>query len=302
MINGQPRIVSLLPAATEMICGAGLRDALVGVSHECNWPPGVERLPRVTRSRVDSTADSRAIDEQVKALFAAGEPLYEVDAALLAELQPTLIVTQSQCDVCAVSYASVAQVVAEHPTLAATEVISLNPRSLAEVLADVERIGAAAGAAAGARRFTASLRRRIDAVRQEAASRGTQPLRTVVIEWVDPLMVAGNWTPELVELAGGDYGLAVAGGHSPTIEWQTLINYLPEVIIVAPCGFALDRSRREAESLASRPGWRSLPAVADGRVLIVDGDAYFNRPGPRLVDSLELARDALCGRFAMRAN
>lgn len=214
MIDGKPRIVSLLPAATEMICGAGLGEALVGVSHECNWPPGVERLPRLTRSRVDSSAGSRVIDDQVKALFAAGEPLYEVDAELLAALRPTLVVTQSQCDVCAVSYESVASAVAIHAALAGTEVIALNPRSLGDILGDIVRIGTRARRPDGAQSFAASLHERIEAVRRRAAARRGPRPRVVVIEWVDPVMVAGNWTPELVELAGSEYGMAIAGDHS----------------------------------------------------------------------------------------
>jgi iron complex transport system substrate-binding protein len=292
-MSRSPRIVSLLPAATEMTCGAGLRNSLVGVSHECNWPSGVEGLPRLTRSRVDSSADSGAIDEQVKALFAAGEPLYEVDVAQLVALKPTLIVTQSQCDVCAVSYASVAKAVATTPALAGCKLVALNPRTLGEVIDDVERIGAATGALDSARAFADSLRCRVAAIAALAAGRTGRRPRVLVIEWIEPLMIAGNWTPELVALAGGAYGLASAGSHSPYVTWQAVVDFAPEVLFVAPCGFNLERSEREARRLADLPHWRDLPAVRDGHVHIVDGDAYFNRPGPRLVDSLELLSNRL---------
>ena len=283
------RIVSLLPAATEMICGIGLREQLVAVSHECNWPPGLDGLPRVTRSRINSSADSAAIDAQVKHLVASGEAMYEVDADLLAALWPDLIVTQAQCDVCAVSLASVEGVVASRAELSEARVLALNPRSLAEVLQDIERIGAAAGAREEAREYADSLRARVEAVRA-AARREPRPRRprVVVIEWVDPLMAAGNWTPELVEIAGGDYGLATAGRHSPYVAWDEIIAFAPETLIVAPCGFGLARSVREAERLTHLPGWKQLPAVVLNNASVIDGDAYLNRPGPRLVESLEL--------------
>jgi iron complex transport system substrate-binding protein len=288
MSSHPPRIVSLFPAATEMVCGIALHSRLVGVSHECNWPPGVEELPRVTRSRIDSAAWSGAIDEQVKALVSAGEPLYEVDQELLISLRPDLIVAQSQCDVCAVSFESVAELTAERPELARSQVLALNPRSLDEVLLDIERIGAAAGAVAAAHALVASLRERIAAVRDSAAAASGRRPRVAVIEWIEPLMIAGNWTPELVKMAGGDYALANSGEASPYVSWSKLVDFAPEVVVVAPCGFNFNRSLREATQLELRPEWAALPAVAHRQVHVVDGDAHFNRPGPRLVDSLEL--------------
>ncbi|WP_428307539.1 cobalamin-binding protein [Lacipirellula sp.] len=289
-----PRIVSLLPAATEMICGIGLREQLVGVSHECNYPHGLEGLPRLTRSRIDSSADSAAIDAQVKALAATGESFYEVDADRLAALRPDLIVTQGECcDVCAVSLSSVERIVAERKELRETQVVALNPESLDEVLADIERIGAAAGATVVAEQYVLSLRERIADVRA-AVEASTVPSarrpRVAVIEWIEPLMTAGNWTPELVELAGGNYGLAEAGRHSPYVEWRQIVEFAPEVLVIAPCGFDLERSRQEAACLEQLPGWAEVPAVAQGRATVIDGDAYLNRPGPRLIESLELLR------------
>ena len=289
VVPAAPRIVSLFPAATEMICAIGLGDALVGVSHECNWPPEVNALPRLTRSRVDSAADSAAIDAQVKSLLAAGQDLYVLDAQLLAALRPTLVVAQAQCDVCALSADAVQLTVRANANLAQATVLALDPRSLDDVLVDIERIGRAAGQEKVAHRFAWALRQRIGEVRRQVAARpaGRRP-RVAVIEWIDPLMVAGHWTPELVALAGGDYGLAAAGRPSPCVTWEDLLRYAPERIVVAPCGFDLPRTRREAAALENRPGWSILPAVQGGRVLLVDGDAHFNRPGPRLVDALEL--------------
>lgn len=287
MTTAPQRIVSLYPAATEMVCAIGLGERLVGVSHECNWPPEIASLPRLTRSCVDSSAGSAAIDAQVKALAAAGAPLYELDAERLAELRPELILAQAQCDVCAVSFDAVVGAVAASPVLERAAVLALNPTSLADVLVDVERIGVAAGAAVQTRSYVAELQRRIDVVRQSASRSVAPPPSVVVIEWIAPLMIAGNWTPELVETAGGAYELARAGEHSCYVSWPSVREYSPQVIVVAPCGFDLARSRREAKELESLPGWEQLPAVRNGQVHVVDGDAYFNRPGPRLVDSLE---------------
>jgi iron complex transport system substrate-binding protein len=287
------RIVSLLPAATEIVCGIGLREQLVGVSHECNWPSGLESLPRLTRSRIDSSADSAAIDAQVKSFAASSQSFYEIDAELLAALRPDVIVTQGECcDVCAVSLSTVERIVAARSELAATRVVPLSPESLAEVLQDVERVGAAARADAAARGYANSLRRRVEAVRAKvemalSLTRLRRP-RVAVIEWVEPIMAAGNWTPELVEIAGGAYGLATAGDHSPYVTWDEVVAFAPEVLVIAPCGFDLVRSQIEAQRLAQLPDWHELPAVAQQNAAVIDGDSYLNRPGPRLVESLEL--------------
>jgi len=287
MIPGKPRIVSLFPAATEIVFGLGLDAQLVGVSHGCHWPSSVSRLPRLTNSRVDSAAASGAIDTQVKSLLQQGESLYQIDETLLTELQPGLIITQSQCDVCAVSVEAVEAVIARQPALAQTQLLTLNPRSLAEVLLDVERIGDAAGAGNAGREYSASLRERIVAVRAAAPAAGRGRPRVAGVEWLEPLMVAGNWTPEIVEIAGGEYGLASERAPSPYVAWPEIAQYAPDLLVVAPCGFDLDRSQREAQQLQSLPGWDALPAVRRGQVFVVDGDAYFNCPGPRLVDTLE---------------
>ena len=249
-----------------MIGAIGLADALVGVSHQCNWPPRVNDLPRLTRSRIDSAADSTTIDAQVKSLCAAGEGLYQLDAELLAALRPTLVVAQAQCEVCALSVAAVRAALHDRSPLASTALLTLSSHSIEEVLLDVERVGRAAQADHPAQRFAASLRNRIAEVRRQVAARGDRPRpRVAVIEWIDPLMVAGHWTPELVALAGGDYGLAAAGQPSPYVPWEELVRYAPERIIVAPCGFDLPRTQREAAALERLPGWATLPAVEPDR-------------------------------------
>ena len=284
------RIVSLLPSATEIVFGLGLQDQLVGASHECNWPPEVKGKPQLTRSNVDSTASSGQIDRQVKTLMKAGSSLHEVDAELLVSLAPDLIITQTQCDVCAVSYESVLDIVSSNVALNSTSVIALNPTSLAAVLEDITRIGAATGAIEAARRYRENLQQRIDTVVANRPQESRR-LRTLVIEWTEPLMIAGNWTPGLVELAGGEYGLAKAREPSRYVDWSEVVDFAPEVLVIAPCGFDLQRSEEERRQLAQAEPWQRLPAVRSGQVYAVDGDALFNRSGPRLVDSLEMLAD-----------
>jgi iron complex transport system substrate-binding protein len=285
----RPRIVSLLSSATEMLFTLGLGDCVLAVSHECDWPPEVAVKPRATFSHVDSSQSSAAIDEQVKRTLAAGEPLYGIDGELLAQLRPDLIVTQAQCDVCAIRYDDVVDLVATMPSISSARIVALNPVSLDDVLGDIQRVAEAAGVRDRGLEVVAILGARIDRVR-----RATEPLsaaqrpRTVVVEWTEPLMLAGNWMPELVELAGGTCPLAVAGRHSECIEWEHVVAFDPEAIVVAPCGFGLERSEREAKLLKSRPHWNEIAAVGAGRVFVVDGNAYFNRSGPRLVESLEI--------------
>jgi len=275
-----------MPSGTETLFALGLGPLLVGVSHACDWPPEAAALPRLTRSKIDGLASGQEIDEQVRALMAADEPLYDIDAELLAELRPDLIVTQSQCDVCAVRYADVVRLVANIPGLRATSVLGLNPRRLEEAIEDALRLAKAAGALAAGVRLAAHLRARIDAVREQTARRPA--VVVACLEWLDPPMLAGNWGPELVELAGGRQPLTQAGMHSTYAEWPQIVAMAPEAIVVCPCGFDLERSAAEAASLGRVPGWQELSAVCAGRVYALDGNTYFNRPGPRLVDTLEL--------------
>jgi len=283
------KIASLLSSGTEMLCALGLESSLVAISHECDFPPSVADRPRITRSRITAIASSQEIDEQVRGLMASGAALYEIDAERLAACQPDLIVTQSQCDVCAVRYADVLAVVASQPSLAQTRVLALNPQSLGDVVGDLERLGHATGAVAPARRLQTEWQARIAAVEQATADldAAARP-RVAVVEWLEPLMLSGNWVPEIVALAGGRHELTPAGRHSPYVEWKELVDYDPQAIVVVPCGFDLARTLSCWKVLKALPGWQALSAVRAGRVHAVDGNAYFNRPGVRLVDSLEI--------------
>ena len=288
------RIASLLPSATEVLWALGLDERVVAVSHECDFPAAAKERPRATRSLVDGSAASGQIDDEVRRRLAAGEPLYELDRPLLARLAPDLIITQAQCDVCAVKLADVIEFVRKTPAVAAAEVLAIQPEGLDDVLRDVQQIGRAAGSEAAALELVAELAARIDRVRNAAGSldRPARP-SVVCIEWIDPLMTAGNWVPELVELAGGESLLAAKGEHSPYVKWDSIRKRNPDVIIVAPCGFDLNRTIAEAQTLQLLPGWDELAAVKQGRVWAVDGNAYFNRSGPRIVDSLEIVAHIL---------
>jgi iron complex transport system substrate-binding protein len=283
------RIASLLSSATEMLYGLGLGEQVVAVSHECDWPPEVAAKPKATVSHIDSAAPSRAIDDEVRSLVATGGSLYGVDADLLARLAPDVIVTQAQCDVCAVRYEDVLSAMRGRKELAGSRVIPLNPASLADVLADIIRLGAATDRAAEAERWTGELTARVDRVRTKTAdlTSGERP-RTAIIEWTDPIMLAGNWMPELLDWAGGVCPLARGGEHSRYVDWEKIVAFDPQLIVIAACGFDLERTLREAETLRALPGWKELSAVRAGRVAAVDGNAFFNRAGPRLVESLEM--------------
>ena len=290
------RIVSLISAGTEMLYALGLGEQVVAVSHECDWPPECRDLPRVTWSNIDSTAGSDAIDRQVRRLMEAGKPLYQIDAAKIAELRPDLIVTQAQCDVCAVAYDDVLAAVKNSPALQRTQVLSLNPRSLSDVFNEMLQLGAAAGELQKATEVVDGLRMRVERIRSLTArfSQSDRP-RVAIIEWTEPLMLAGNWVPELIDIAGGRCELTLSGPHSRVHTWEELMEFDPEVIVVCPCGFASDRSAIELDRLTVRPEWNSFSAVRNNQVFAVDGNAYFNRPGPRLVNSLELLNDLIFG-------
>ncbi|MFB6161804.1 MAG: ABC transporter substrate-binding protein [Haloferacaceae archaeon] len=274
------RVVTMLPSATEIVYALGVEP--VAVSHECDHPPGARERPSVDRTRVDPDADSAAIHEQVAAAE-RGEGVYAIDRETLRAADPDLVVTQGVCDVCAVD-----RVVVEDAVDALDldcEVLTTDPHLLADVFADIERIGAALGRAEAAADLVADLRARVERV--ETAVEGRPRPRTAVLDWLDPLMVSGHWVPDLVERAGGAFGLAAPGERSTTREWADLRAYDPEVLVAAPCGFDPDRTRREADALTDRPGYADLAAVRDGRAYAVDGNHLVNRPGPRLVDTLE---------------
>ncbi|RQG94393.1 ABC transporter substrate-binding protein [Natrarchaeobius chitinivorans] len=277
------RIVTTLPSATEIVAALGTEP--VGVSHECDHPPGVESIPSITHSRIDAAASSEEIDRQV--LEAADDGgVYDVDVETLDRLDPELIVTQGMCDVCAVDEAVVADAVDRID--ADPEVLPTDPHSVADVLDDIERIGRATRREERAREVRADLENRIDRVRTIAgeAGSGERP-RVAIFDWTDPVMVAGHWTAELVEWAGGEYGLAGVGDPSRPREWADIREYDPNVVIVAPCGFGLEQTADNLTDLTDRDGWTDLTAAREGRVWAMDGHHYLNRPGPRLVETLE---------------
>ena len=283
------RIVSLISSATEMVCLFGRGEALVGISHECDYPAEIAAKPRLTRSLVDAAASSAAIDGQVRSLAESHSALYEIDVDALARLEPELVLTQAQCDVCAVRYEDVVDAVAALPFGVRPRMMALNPQSLEDVFADIARVGEAIGSGEAAARVLADLRRRVERVRSRSAELAANgPRRVACLEWIEPPMLAGNWMPELVAWAGGSCELTTAGRHSTVADWQAIVDFDPEVIVIMPCGFDLPRAIVEAQTLPALHGWERLAAVRQGRVFAVDGNAYFNRSGPRLVDSLEI--------------
>ena len=289
MTSSNLRIVSLLPSATEIVAALGLMDAIVGRSHECDYPPEIQNRPVCTEAQLNSGKPSAQIDSDVRELVQNVLSIYKINIDVLEQLQPTHIVTQDQCDVCAVNFEDVEKAVAEL-TESQPKVISLQPNVLSDVWADIERVGTTLGVES--QPLLTQLQSRIEACSSKIQGLSERPT-VAAIEWTDPLMASGNWIPELVEIAGGKLLFGVAGQHSPYIEWDALLKADPEVIIIMPCGFDLERTHQETIPLEQHPEWSSLRAVRTGKVFITDGNAYFNRPGPRLVDSLEILAEIL---------
>ena len=284
------RVVSLLPSATEIVCALGRRDQLVGRSHECDFPAEVSSLPVCTRASFSDGA-SREIDDRVTDLVTRGLSLYDIDLDRLSELQPDIVLTQDQCKVCAVHLSEVEEALAQH-TGSHVEIVSLAPEVLSDVWRDVTHVGEALGAAPEAHRLAAGLAERVSEVGEQTGALPDSP-SVVCLEWIDPLMAAGNWIPELVTIAGGRARLGESGRHSPRIEWGDLLAADPDVLVVTACGFDLERTAQEMGPLTGHPSWRELRAATTGRVFLTDGNAYFNRSGPRLVESLEILAEIL---------
>lgn len=276
----------MLPSATEIVCLLGLRESLVGVSHECDFPPEVRRLPAVVHTSFDSARLSQhRIDEMVRSSLASGGGLYTVDEALLERLRPDLVIAQELCDVCAVPPASVLRAIERLDP--APRVISLHPHSLSDVIEDVRAIGNATGTSARAALEVAALEERLSRVRDAVEGASSRP-RVAALEWLDPIMASGHWVPEMVRIAGGTDCLGREGEPSMCVEWKRVVDAAPEVLILMPCGFDVERTASDAALLARRPAWDGLPAVSAGEVYAVDGGAYFNRSGPRLVTGVEI--------------
>jgi iron complex transport system substrate-binding protein len=273
------RIASLVPSATEMLFALGLGESVVAVTHECDYPPAAHSLPHLTRTVLPAGLDARGIDEAVKATVGEGRALYELDEERLLELAPDLIVTQAVCDVCAVSYEDVVEVAGRLPSR--PRVVQQDPSTLGEMLEDVVRLGEATGTEADAHELRGELEGRLAAVR--AAVSGTAPPRVIALEWLDPPFVGGHWVPEMISIAGGEDVAGPPGLKSPEVQWRALSGLNPDVVIAMPCGWYVDDSRAQALE-----HWEWIASLGAGRVYAVDAASTFSRPGPRLVDGVEL--------------
>ena len=286
----QSRIVSLIASATEIVCALGLRERLVGRSHECDFPADVAALPALTAPKFKVEGTSAEIDARVREIVRDGLSVYRVDGEALKALAPNVIVTQDHCEVCAVSLSDVEAATCTW-TGRPVEIVSLRPDCMADVYADIGRVARALGATDAGDALVAQMQARLSAVRRQVAGRARP--RVAFIEWVEPLMAGGNWMPELIEIAGGHNLFGQAGKHSDWMQWPELVAADPDAIVVAPCGYGLERCLEELPLLQAKPGWTEISAVREGRVYFADGNAYFNRPGPRLADSAEILAEML---------
>ncbi|WP_309090096.1 cobalamin-binding protein [Phenylobacterium sp.] len=284
------RIVSLLPSATEIVAALGLAHRLVGRSHQCDFPAGVERLPALSSTKIRTDQTSAAIDAQVNEILRSAVSVYDVDTDTLKALQPDVILTQTQCAICAVTPADLEAALCSWTGLA-PRLVSLEPNDLGDVWGDIRKVAAALGARAAGETLIAMLQARLAALSARVADR---PRPTVAaLEWFAPLMAGGNWMPELIEAAGGRPLFARPGQHSPWLSWDDLAAAEPDVILMLPCGFRLEESLADLPALTGHPLWSGLKAVREGRVYAIDGHHYFNRPGPRLVESAEIVAEIL---------
>lgn len=291
MTSNSLRIVSLIPSATEIVAALGLTNFLVGRSHECDYPPSVQSLPICTEPKFNPEGSSSEIHDRVTDLLQSALSVYRVKTEVLEQLQPTHILTQAQCEVCAVSLGDVEQAV-DALTHSHPQIISLQPNRLAEVWADIQRVAEALGVDANP--SIAGLQQRVEACSQVTQTLSDTERPTVAcIEWIEPLMAAGNWIPELVRLAGGKSLFGEVGQHSPWLKWEALAAANPDVIVIMPCGFDRQRTEQEAQQMQQHPEWGNLKAVQTDQVYVTDGNQYFNRPGPRLADSLEILAEIL---------
>jgi iron complex transport system substrate-binding protein len=290
-MSNLPRIISLLPSATEIVAALGFADRLVGRSHECDFPHGVEKLPICSSSKVSSRQNSFEIDERVKEIVAEGLSVYRVDADLLRELRPDVILTQTQCAVCAVTPRDLEQAICTWVG-ATPRIISLEPNNLGDVWNDIRRIGEAFDISPRTEELIDGLTSRLAAIREKARAARMRPT-VAAIEWLKPLMAGGNWMPELIEIAGGRSLFAQPGQHSPWLDWASLIDVDPEVILLVPCGFKIAQTVADLKFLTENPAWTNLRAVEQHRVYLIDGHHFFNRPGPRLVESAEIVAEIL---------
>lgn len=287
----RPRVVSLLPSATEIVAALGMTDCLVGRSHECDFPAEVERLPIVCRPLINVSQSGAEIDRQVKERLRSGLSIFEVDSQLLKQLQPDVILTQTQCDVCAVTPQEIETALVRDGETNPC-VLDFRPTHLEHLFVDVHTIAMALHVAERGHELVISLRSAFEELRNSMAKRKSQPT-VVCVEWFEPLMAAGNWIPELVEIAAGTNIGSEAGHHSPWFDWQQLLEADPQNIVLMPCGWNIARTRQESVALTNDVRWSQLSAVRNGRVFVTDGHQFFNRPGPRLLDSAQILAEIL---------
>lgn len=285
------RIVSLIASATEIVYALGFGDELVGRSHECDYPPQVKDLPQCTSPKFNTDGTSYEIDQRVKAILQEAVSVYRVDAKLLDDLAPSHIITQAQCEVCAVSLKDV-EAAACDMIQSQPKIVSLEPNCLEDIWSDIDRVATSLGAKQKGIDLVNAYKKRMREIHEAASKIETRPT-VACIEWIEPLMAAGNWMPELIEMVGGVNLYGEAGKHSPWMTWEQVENDDPDFIVVTPCGFDIKRTLEEMHLLSDKPSYKSLKAVKTGQVYVADGNQYFNRPGPRAVESLEILAEIL---------
>lgn len=284
------RILSLLPSATEIVYLLGLEDCLVGISHECDYPPEVRTKPVISASSMSSSFRSNEVHEAVKRHSHSSHSLYGIDENLLRQLNPDVILTQELCNVCAISAGQVRE--AARILAGPCRIISLEPHDLRQILDTILIVGEETGQEDKAKAILLDLERRVERIRSVTCSVRTRP-KVFCMEWMDPIMAGGHWVPEMVQLAGGQDHLGRAGERSVAIDWDDVVQYQPQVLVIMPCGYKIRRTLSEMDRLASKPGWFDLPAVRAGQVYVVDSPAYFSRPGPRIVTGLDILAQIL---------
>ena len=286
-----PRILSLIPSSTEIVCALGFENQLIGRSHECDFPSSVQTLSSCTAPKFKVEGTSAEIDQRVKSILKNALSVYQIDEKKLQQMQPDIIITQAQCEVCAVSLKDVENAVCEWVE-SRPQIVSLEPNQLSDIWKDFINIAEALGVKEQGHELVSQLKQRMNKIAQKTINLPQKPT-VVCIEWIEPLMSAGNWIPELIEMGGGINLFGVAGEQSPWMTWEQLLEANPDVILVMPCGFNLARSKAEMSSLSQKPEWSQLNAVQNQQVYLTDGNQYFNRPGPRLVESLEIIAEIL---------
>jgi len=291
MQQSSQKIISLLPAATEIICALGLEQNLIGRSHECDFPESIKHLPVCCEASFGNELSSADIDRKVKEILTEALSVYTVNKDVIKQLGPDAVITQAQCEVCAVSLKDVEDAL-ENLLDKEASIISLQPEKLDDIFADIRRVADVLGVSQAGDELLENLHERVDIIRHKLKFIADKPT-VVCIEWLEPLMVSGNWIPELVEIAGGKPVLAESGKHSPYINWEALLVADPDIMVVMPCGFGIERTLKEMNLVLDQPGFAELKAVKNNRLYIADGNQYFNRSGPRIVDSLEILAEII---------